>query len=72
MQKTFPECHYQKHWEGSLITNMVKYSGLSIIVNMVDVSVNQSIVFFFNVFFGLVTNAALGIANQVNSQLTNF
>lgn len=71
-KKLFPECHYQKHWDGSLISNMVKYSGLSIIVNLVDVSVNQSIVFFFNIFFGLVANAALGIANQVNSQLTNF
>lgn len=71
-KKLFPECHYRKHWDGSLISNMVKYSGLSIIVNLVDVSVNQSIVFFFNIFFGLVANAALGIANQVNSQLTNF
>lgn len=71
-KKLFPECHYQKHWDGSLISNMVKYSGLSIIVNLVDVSVNQSIVFFFNIFFGLVANAALGIVNQVNSQLTNF
>lgn len=71
-KKLFPECHYQKHWDGSLISNMVKYSGLSIIVNLVDVGVNQSIVFFFNIFFGLVANAALGIANQINSQLTNF
>ena len=71
-KRLFPECHYQRHWDGSLISNMVKYSGLSIIVNMIDVCVNQSIVFFFNIFFGLVANAALGIANQVNSQLTNF
>lgn len=69
---SFSECRYQKHWDSSLIANMVRYSGLSIIVNMVDVCVNQSIVFFFNIFFGLVANAALGIANQVNSQLTSF
>lgn len=71
-KRIFLECHYQRHWDGTLIKDMVKYSGLSIIVNMVDVCVNQSIVFFFNIFFGLVANAALGIANQVNSQLTNF
>lgn len=71
-KRFFPECNYQRHWDSLLIINMVKYSGLSIIVNMIDVFVNQSIVFFFNIFFGLVANAALGIANQVNSQLTNF
>lgn len=71
-KRIFSECHYKRHWDGTLIKDMVKYSGLSIIVNMVDVCVNQSVIFFFNIFFGLVANAALGIANQVNSQLTNF
>ena len=51
---------------------MVKYSGLSIIVNLVDVCVTQSIVFFFNVFYGLAANAALAVANQVNGQLGSF
>lgn len=70
--RLFDECKYRKCWDGTLIKNMVRYSGLSIIVNMVDVGVSQSIVFFFNVFVGLVANAALGVANQVNAQLTAF
>ena len=71
-KKSFAECKYKLYWDGTLITNMIKYSGLSIIVNLVDVCVTQSIVFFFNVFYGLATNAALAIANQVNGQLGNF
>lgn len=71
-KKHFEECEYKLHWDGSLITNMVKYSGFSVIVNLVDVLVNQSIVFLFNVFWGLASNAALGIANQVNAHLSNF
>jgi len=71
-KRLFEECNYKRFWDGKLITDMVKYSGLSIIVNMVDVCVNQSVVFFFNVFYGLVANAALGVANQVNAQLTQF
>lgn len=71
-KKSFAECKYKLYWDGALITNMVKYSGLSIIVNLVDVCVTQSIVFFFNVFYGLVANAALAVANQVNGQLGNF
>lgn len=71
-KKSFTECKYKLYWDGSLITNMVKYSGLSIIVNLVDVCVTQSIVFFFNVFYGLAANAALAVANQVNGQLGSF
>ena len=71
-KKSFAECKYKLYWDGSLITNMVKYSGLSIIVNLVDVCVTQSIVFFFNVFYGLAANAALAVANQVNGQLGSF
>lgn len=71
-KKSFAECKYKLYWDGTLITNMVKYSGLSIIVNLVDVCVTQSIVFFFNVFYGLAANAALAVANQVNGQLGSF
>lgn len=71
-KKSFAECKYKLYWDCALITNMVKYSGLSIIVNLVDVCVTQSIVFFFNVFYGLAANAALAVANQVNGQLGSF
>jgi len=68
----FGECRYRRVWDGKLIADMVKYSGLSIIVNGVDVCVSQSAVFFFNAFFGLVANAALGIANKVNGMMNAF
>ena len=70
--RQFEECRYRFVWDGGLIKGMLKYSGWSIIVNAVDVSVNQSILFFFNIFFGVVANAAMGIANQVSSHLTSF
>lgn len=70
--RNFEECHYKFVWDGGLIKGMLKYSGWSVIVNAVDVSVNQSVLFFFNIFFGVVANAAMGVANQVNGHLTNF
>ena len=36
------------------------------------ISFNKIISIFFNLFCGVVANAALGIANQVNAQLNNF
>lgn len=70
--RSFEECRYKFLWDGNLIKGMLKYSGWSVIVNAVDVSVNQSVLFFFNIFFGVVANAAMGIANQVNAQLNSF
>lgn len=70
--RAFKECKYKLLWEGRIAIDMVKYSGWSVIVNMVDVAVNQSIVFFYNVFFGVVANAAMGIANNVNGYLNQF
>ena len=68
----FEECRYKFVWDGGLIKGMLKYSGWSVIVNAVDVTVNQSVLFFFNIFFGVVANAAMGVASQVNGHLTNF
>lgn len=68
----FEECRYEYVWDGSIIKGMLKYSGWSVVVNGVDVAVNQSIVYLFNIFFGVVANAAMGVANQVNGQLNNF
>lgn len=51
---------------------MIKYSGWSLLVSAVDVGITQSIVIFFNIFVGVVANAALGITNSVNGQLNAF
>ena len=68
----FKESRYKLYWDTKLLKKLTNYSGLSLIVNIADVAVIQSISIFFNLFQGLVANAALGIANQVNSQLNQF
>ncbi len=70
--RSFEECQYVFNWDGGIARSMVKYSGWSVIVNLVDVGVNQSVVFFFNIFFGVIANAAVGIANNVNNYLNQF
>lgn len=71
-KKRYTECSIKKYWNKEQLKEMLGYSGWSLLVNGTDVSVNQSLVFFFNIFFGVITNAALGIANQVNSYLCQF
>lgn len=68
----FSECKYKRVWKKDILRRMINYSGWSIIVNACDVTITQSIVFMFNMFGGVVANAALGIANQVSGQLGSF
>lgn len=68
----FEECTYIKYWDNTLVGKFVKYSGWSVVVNFVDIAVSQSIVFFFNIYVGVVANAALGVANQVNGKMNQF
>jgi len=71
-RRNFEECRYTKVWDKGLLKKLVNYSGLSLVVNMVDVAVGQSIGIFFNQFYGLVANAGYGIATNVNSHLNQF
>lgn len=70
--KNFKESHYRWNWDGRLFKRLTEYSGYSLLVNVADVAVIQSISILFNIFSGVVANAALGIANQVNSHMNQF
>ena len=70
--KKFIEAHYKFFWNPQILKNFISYSGWSLIVNGADVSVQQCINIFFNLFNGVAANAAMGIANQVNNILRNF
>ena len=71
-RKQFAECNYVRNWDQTLLKKMLKYSCWSMTVNGADICGNQSIVFFFNIFFGVITNAALGFANQIEGCLNQF
>lgn len=68
----FPETHYKYCWESKLIKKFASYSGWSLLVNASDVSVQQCINIFLNIFGGVTVNAAIGIANQVNGACNSF
>lgn len=68
----FPQVRYRRIWDSALIKEFASYSGLSLVVNSADVCTQQSISIFFNTFIGVIGNAALGIANQVNAAIGMF
>lgn len=55
-----------------LIKEMFAYAGWSTIGASGVIAKSQGVAVILNVFFGAVINAAFGIANQINAQLTYF
>lgn len=70
--KKFKECIYIKYWDIDVLRQFITYSGWSLVVNVTDVTTTQCISIFFNLFLGVVANAALGIANIVTSSINSF
>lgn len=69
---TFKDCRYMRYWDMGLMRQFMAYSGWSLSVNVADTTTYQCMsIFFFNIL-GAVSNAALGIANQVISALNQF
>lgn len=68
----FKNCRYIKIWDNQIIAELSKYSGWSMLVNSACMARSQCITVFFNIFLGVIANAALGIANQVISAMNMF
>jgi O-antigen/teichoic acid export membrane protein len=56
----------------SLFKEMISFAGWSLFGSLCFVLRNQGLAIVLNLFFGVVVNAAYGIANQVNGQLSAF
>ena len=70
--KTFSVCRYHYFWDKHLYKELISFSGWSLFGSAANVGVQQGINILLNVFFGVVTNAALGIANQVSSAVSQL
>lgn len=63
------DSRYEWYWDKKWIGTFAGYSGWSMLVNATDMTTAQCISIFFNWFLGTIANAALGIMNQVISQM---
>lgn len=60
------------NWDKALFRDMMGFSGWSLFGSVASMSANQGLNILLNLFFGVVVNAAMGIANQVNSAVVHF
>ena len=68
----FPICKYHYEYNKSRFSALLNFSGWSMFGALANTGAQQGINILLNMFFGVTVNAAMGIAQQVNSALYSF
>lgn len=68
----YPENRFSFTWDKENSPRIVSFSGWAITGNLTNTATQQGVNLLLNNFVGLVANAALGFANQVNAALAAF
>lgn len=71
-KRTFREAVFKYVWNRKLYYQLAHMSGWSLFGSLASVGKVQGVNIILNIFWGPVINAAMGIANQVNTVLSNF
>lgn len=71
-RKHFDETRFEVVRDKVLFKTLVSFSGWSLFGNGALIGSNQGIALIINIFQGVVLNAAIGVANQVNTAVYTF
>ncbi len=71
-KKNIEITHYIKFWDKDIFKSLFNFSGWSLFGSFANLSVQQGLNFLINIFYGVVVNAAAGIANQVVGTVYQF
>lgn len=71
-KRKFVICTFSLVRDSTLYKKLFSYIGWSLLGSSSDVATRSGFTFILNIFYGVTLNAALGIANRVNSAITNF
>lgn len=70
--RRFEECRCRKMWDKNLFKELTGFYGWNMLEGVGLVSANQGYNMLFNIFCGVVVNAALAVCNQVHVAVTSF
>lgn len=59
-------------WDKSTFNALFSFSGWSLFGSVATMTASQGLNILLNVFYGVIVNAAMGIANQVNGAIVQF
>lgn len=72
IHQKFPIYKESIHWDNKICREMLSFSGWTLMGSASNAASMQGVSLLFNNFVGLVANAALGFANQVNGAMSTF
>lgn len=72
--KHYQECRFalRKSWDFEVVKSIAKFSGWNFLTAISSLFTVQGLSVVLNHYFGAILNAAQGIANQINGQLSAF
>ena len=71
-KRQFSVCTYSFFWDKSKYLQLVSFSGWSLFGGLANMGASQGLNILLNMFYGVTVNAAMGIANQVNTAVYSF
>lgn len=70
--KQFPECRWSFRVDRPLMKEMLRFSGWGVLGHVITVVNSQGVAIILNLFFNTVMNAARGLAQTVNTVISQF
>jgi O-antigen/teichoic acid export membrane protein len=71
-RRHFQECRVSKDWDKDSIREIFAYSGWNLFGSFSSVAISQGMNMVLNFFYGVVINAAQGIASQVTAAVSSL
>lgn len=71
-KKNIEITRYMRFWDKGIFKSLFNFSGWSLFGSFANLSVQQGLNFLINIFYGVVVNAAAGIANQIVGTVYQF
>ena len=68
----FVTTRYKRLWDKDIFRSLFSFSGWSLFGSLANMSAQQGINILLNIFYGVTVNAAVGIANQVTTNVYQF
>lgn len=70
--RKFSVTRYHFFWDSILFKQLISFSGWSLLGGAANVGATQGINVLLNIFYGVVVNAAMGVASQVMAAINSF
>jgi len=64
--------HFRSFWNKQTFNSLFSFSAWSLFGSVATMTATQGLNLLLNLFYGVLVNAAMGVANQVNNAVTQF